>query len=106
MAKVYRAPKEFDIPVYNFNNEEYKNKINEFKNKLKKFCKKENKCPHSGEIICFKVEDGEAMYMVYDYKSLIIIDNECQIQESKINKLRKADIIKIIEKQNKKVSKK
>lgn len=105
MAKIYNAPKEFNIPIYNLDDDQYEKELNEFKNKLKRFCKKENKCPHSGEIIYFKVEGGEALYMIYDYKTLIIIDNEFQAEETKINKLRRADIIRIVEKQKQKKNK-
>jgi len=100
MATIYSAPeslklpeqKDFESPIA-FEAAEEK-----FLNDLKQYCKDNSKCPHAGEEIGFFMGDGQARYVVFNYRTLIhvAISDAYDISDAHARGIRKADILQKI----------
>lgn len=76
MAKIYAAPKEIQVPSFNFRDREaWRKSEAEYIEKLKEFCKKhsKDKSEYVGEVISFPHADGKAFYMVFSLKPVNLI---------------------------------
>jgi hypothetical protein len=95
MAQVYTPPEHIKSPVLG-------DGVDQYIEKVASFCKENSKCPHAGEVIWFPIADGKAMYIVYDYKTLLLLEvgDVYQIPDAHASGLRKADIIKKINQAN------
>jgi hypothetical protein len=98
MAKVITQLEEIQAPRYMSDHKAYKDEMNRFKYELREFIHTQSKCQHAGDIISFPIADGQAQYMVFDYKTLILLPfyDEYEIPDAHARGLRKADIIENI----------
>lgn len=101
MAKVYIPPESIKLPElceFNGDFDLYEKACDEYQESVVAFCKENSSCPDAGKIIDFPIADGKAMYVVYDYKTLIHIEtmDAYAIPEAHEKGLRKADIVKLI----------
>ena len=76
MASIYSAPKEIQLPAFNFRDiEAWRKSEAEYIEKVKEFCKKhsKDKSEYVGEMISFPHADGKAFYMVFSLKPLRLV---------------------------------
>lgn len=97
MATVYTHPDEINSINQGSmgDHEAYKKDMERFTSELKAFCLENSKCPDAGKIISFPVADGQAQYMVLDYRKIIFLPfyDEYAIPNAHARGLRKADIV-------------
>lgn len=104
-AKIFSVPKEVKVPELNFNNfnlKDYNESIEKFITELTDHVKKLGYTgKYVGETVRFPVADGNAVYMVFNLKPLMLIHLPIgdAWQYEHIERLTAADITKKIEQQ-------
>lgn len=75
MAQLKQAPKYLVEPVFNARElDQYDEDIENYKSLLKTYCESNSTCPDAGKILRFQVGDGFAIYMVFNHKDIIFIN--------------------------------
>ena len=74
MGKIYSLPKEFEAPIFNWEDiTQYKKDCAELTDRLSKWCVERNNQENVGKVIRFSVADGYAEYMVLTTKPVQLI---------------------------------
>lgn len=98
MATCYAPPSHLICPQFDAQNySAYQQQCEKFELDLCQWAKENSTCPDAGKIISFPVGDGKALYVIFDYRSLIHIptDDAYDIDDAHMRGLRKSDIVRL-----------